>query len=103
MQFFTRICFKRTLFFKTSFKPYKSCFSSVSSNKSAVPSSAIASLVEPDIKEQSKRALEEGLKQETEKFSLDNKTFTAKIGENTLTYTCKSKKFAFFRFFSLFF
>ncbi len=84
-----RICFKKSLFFnKFSKNTNKFLFSRISSNNITDNSKSIASLEEPDIKEQAKRALEEGLKQETEKFSLENKTFTAKIGENTLTYTC---------------
>jgi len=73
------------LFKKSSFKsfqrPFFYSFSIENNNKN------IQLPPPPEAQEQAKKALEESLHQEEQKFSLENKTFSARIGETTLTYT----------------
>lgn len=85
-QFFLKIC--KQSFFKQQNK--RLLFSSAylfSKDDKNDPKENIA-LQSPDIKDKAAEALRNSMNNEEKKFTLDNKTFTANIGEHTLTYTC---------------
>lgn len=75
---------RKALIYQTSF------YCSESNDKNNKNAAAI--LENPEIKQQAAQALQESMKTEEQKFKLDNKTFSANIGEHTLTYTCKNSQ-----------
>lgn len=79
--------FKKPAYFKPSKAlSFQTCYF-CSENNDKNNKNAASVLENPEIKQQAAQALQESMKVEEQKFKLDNKTFSANIGEHTLTYT----------------
>ena len=85
----SRLSFQRYQIFKKTYQSFpKFTFStSPENNPNNNNEKPVLGLQNQEVKLQAKKALEETQNQPEEKFTLDDKTFTAKIGSSTLTYT----------------